>query len=70
MSRQHGPRVVCIIEGKRYKPGDLPPSDYLGWHEWAEVQRKAGIKPALCAKGCGRWITPQEIPSHRCKVTR
>ena len=34
--------IVCVAG--EYKPGDLPPEGYLEWHEWAEVQRKAGIK--------------------------
>ena len=52
--------VVCILEQATYKPGDLPPTGYLEWHEWAEVQRKAGIKQRQCAK-CGKWKTPQEM---------
>lgn len=43
-----------------YKPGDLPPEGYLQWHEWAEVQRKAGIKQVECPT-CSRWKTPQEL---------
>lgn len=43
-----------------YKPGDQPPDGYLAWHEWAEVQRKAGIKQSQCGK-CGKWKTPQEL---------
>lgn len=43
-----------------YKAGDLPPEGYLAWHEWAEVQRKAGIKQVACGR-CGKWKTPQEL---------
>ena len=43
-----------------YKPGDLPPEGYLEWHEWADVQRRAGIKQVECGK-CGKWKTPQEL---------
>jgi len=43
-----------------YKPGDLPPEGYLQWHEWAEVQRKAGIKQVQCPTCC-LWRTPQEL---------
>lgn len=43
-----------------YKPGDMPPDGYLEWHEWAEVQRKAGIKQVACGR-CGKWKTPQEL---------
>ena len=55
---------ICLI-AHDYKPGDLPPtndSDYLGWHAWADVQRKAGIRQFKCE--CGKWITPQERPLH------
>ena len=45
-----------------YKPGDQPPGGYLAWHEWAEVQHKAGIKQVKCGK-CGLWKTPQELRS-------
>ncbi len=53
------PSGVLTVAGS-YKPGDLPPEGYLEWHEWAEVQRKAGIKQVPCGK-CGRWKTPQEL---------
>lgn len=46
-----------------WKPGDQPPkdaSDYLGWHEWAEVQHKAGLRQKQCG-GCGLWKYPQEL---------
>jgi hypothetical protein len=43
-----------------YKSGDLPPKGYLAWHEWAEVQRKTGIKQVQCAN-CGLWNSPQEL---------
>lgn len=56
----HEFEAVCILEQDAYKPGDQPPEGYLAWHEWAEVQRKAGIKQAECGK-CGLWKTPQEL---------
>ena len=43
-----------------FKPGDQPPEGYLQWHEWAEVQRKAGIEQVVCCKCC-KWKTPQEL---------
>ena len=49
-----------ITEQSTFKPGDLPPEGYLAWHEWAEVQRKAGIKQVQCGI-CGKWKTPQEL---------
>lgn len=52
--------VVCLLVQPTFKPGDLPPEGYLEWHEWAEVQRKAGIRQRVCGK-CGRWKTPQEL---------
>lgn len=56
---------ICIV--KRFKPGDLPPTDYLGWHEWARVQMKAGIRQTQCK--CGKWLTPQEQKIHLCSST-
>lgn len=53
-------KVACLLRQKTYKPGDLPPEGYLEWHEWAEVQRKAGIKQVQCGR-CGLWKTPQEL---------
>lgn len=51
---------ALILEQADYKPGDLPPEGYLAWHEWAEVQRKAGVKQVECGR-CGKWQTPQEL---------
>lgn len=61
-------KVGCILEQNTYKPGDLPPDGYLEWHEWAEVQRKAGIKQVECGK-CGRWKTPQELSGQTIRWT-
>ena len=52
--------TICIIEQDEYKPGDQPPEGYLAWCEWAEVQRKAGVKQKKCVV-CGLWRTPQEL---------
>ena len=51
-----------ILVQDEFKPGDMPPegNSYLAWHEWAEVQHKAGIKQVECGK-CGKWKTPQEL---------
>lgn len=51
-----------------YKPGDLPPEGYLQWNEWAEVQRKAGIKQVECPT-CAKWQTPQELSTHEIRWT-
>mgnify|MGYP001570905252 CR=1 FL=1 len=58
---------VHMLVQKEYKPGDLPPEGYLAWHEWAEVQRKAGIKQVECGR-CGRWKTPQELSGEKIVV--
>ncbi len=50
------------------KAGDLPPKGYLQWHDWAEVQYKAGIKQTQCPT-CGLWCTPQELSSHKINWT-
>ena len=52
--------MMHILTQKEYKSGDMPPDGYLAWHEWAEVQRKAGIKQVSCGR-CGLWKTPQEL---------
>lgn len=51
-------RIVCLLAGRDYKPGDPPPDGYLAWHEWAEVQHKAGLRQRQCL--CGKWVFPQE----------
>ena len=33
--------VIC--NQTTFKPGDQAPAGYLAWHEWAEVQHKAGL---------------------------
>lgn len=57
-----GGTTFIVTEQSCWKPGDMPPaekSDYLGWHAWAEVQHKAGLRQRQC--GCGRWFYPQEL---------
>ncbi len=54
---------VHILIAPTYKPGDLPPEGYLQWHEWADVQRKAGIRQVQCPS-CALWRTPQELSTH------
>lgn len=50
---------VCMADGF-FKAGDPPPPDhdYVGWHEWADVQSSGGLKQAQCEHG--RWLFPQE----------
>lgn len=56
-------RVACILEQATYKPGDQAPDGYLAWHEWAEVQHKAGLRQKRCGE-CGLWRYPQELSDH------
>lgn len=39
--------------------GSPAPEGYLDWHEWAEVQHKAGLRQVECSR-CARWCYPQE----------
>lgn len=49
-----------VLAGKDYLPGDPPPDGYLAWHEWAEIQNKAGLRQCQCVR-CGKWKFPQEL---------
>ncbi len=51
--------LVCILIEPHFAPGDPPPAGYCDWHDWAEVQMKAGLKQRRCWK-CGLWRFPQE----------
>lgn len=53
-------RVPCLLTGKKYNPGDMPPKGYLAWHEWADTQHKAGLRQTECGL-CGKWKFPQEL---------
>lgn len=53
-------KVACILEQATYKPGDQAPEGYLEWHEWAEVQHKAGLRQKQCGR-CGLWRYPQQL---------
>lgn len=46
--------------GGDFKPGDQAPTGYLDWHEWAEVQHKAGLRQKECGR-CGKWCYPQQL---------
>lgn len=56
-----GLRAIMHVAGD-YKPGDPPPPRhaYLDWHEWAEVQHRAGLRQSMCCD-CSRWFYPQEL---------
>ena len=55
--RVHG-GIVCVQP--EFKPGDQAPEGYLAWHEWAEVQHKAGFRQKQCGR-CEKWKYPQEL---------
>lgn len=51
----------CILVMPRFKVGDPAPSGYLEWHEWADVQAKAGLKQLFCGQcSGGKWVFPFE----------
>lgn len=52
--------LACVLEQQRYRPGDQAPDGYLAWHEWAEVQHKAGLRQKQCGR-CGLWRYPQQL---------
>lgn len=43
-----------------FKPNDPAPEGYIAWHDWAEVQIKAGLRQKQCAF-CSLWKFPQEL---------
>ena len=53
-------KEVCILKQNIHKPGDQPPQGYLAWHEWADVQHKAGLRQVECGR-CGKWCYPQQL---------
>lgn len=54
----HGDTWITFSE--KFEPGDQPPSDYCGWHEWADVQAAAGLTQERCGRCC-KWKFPQEL---------
>ena len=50
--------IICTTPD--FKPGDQAPEGYLTWHEWAEVQHKAGLRQKECGR-CGKFKYPQEL---------
>ena len=53
-------QLIHITEQANYKPGDQAPDGYLAWHEWADVQHKAGLRQRQCGR-CGLWRYPQQF---------
>lgn len=54
------PRGGVLTVGMGHKPGDPPPSGYCDWHEWADVQYKAGLRQKRCGR-CVKLFFPQEL---------
>ena len=52
--------IACVLKQENYKPGDQAPDGYLAWHEWAEVQHKAGLRQKECGR-CSKWFYPQQL---------
>jgi hypothetical protein len=52
--------LIHISIMPEFKAGDPPPSGYSEWHEWAEIQHKAGLRSKQCG-WCGKWRFPQEF---------
>jgi len=53
------PDGIISTSGGPFKPGDPPPLEYVAWHEWADVQRAAGLRQRYCPD-CRKWLFPQE----------
>lgn len=64
-----GGGTAILTHQDGWKAGDPPPADhdYLGWHAWAEVQHKAGLRQDECGR-CGRWKFPQELSGLKIKT--
>lgn len=54
------PRIGFVLTGSDFKPGDPAPISYQAWHEWAEVQHKAGLRQVQCGR-CSLWKFSQEL---------
>ena len=57
--RMNGRTCIISFVGE-YKPGDMPPSGYCDWHEWAKVQHMAGLRQVRCDI-CSKFKYPQEL---------
>jgi len=59
--------VTILDIGGTFKVGDMPPSGYCDWHQWAEVQHKGGLRQKRCGF-CSKWNFPQEMGVKFCKT--
>lgn len=57
-----------ILAQNNFTVGSQPPSGYLAWHEWAEIQAKGKLTQCACGI-CGLWKFPQELSSKEIKST-
>lgn len=57
--------LLCVLTHPAYKPGDSAPLGYLAWHDWAEVQHRAGLRQVRCGHCLKHWF-PQEVSGHHC----
>ena len=55
-------QFICILPAGSYQVGDLPPSGYTAWHEWANAQYSGGLRQVR--RQCGRYYFPQEKYPH------
>jgi len=61
----HGSRGILSV-GMEHQPGSPPPKGYTDWHEWADVQHKAGLRQRQCSR-CTEWNFPQELSAEVCR---
>jgi hypothetical protein len=54
------PDFSHILVMPAYEVGSQAPEGYLQWHEWAEIQHKAGLRQVQCGQ-CLLWRYPQEL---------
>lgn len=52
--------IIHMLVMPKYKAGDPAPSGHLQWHEWAEVQERAGLRSKQCVR-CKKWHHPQSM---------
>ena len=64
MTKQNDKPVHISIQ-ETYKPGDAEPKGYVEWQEWADAQRKAGLKQVQCGR-CGLFKFPQQLSGKVC----
>ena len=55
---EDGIMQICGVHAD-YKVGELPPTGYSQWHEWAGVQHRGGLRQVRGPDG--KWKFPQEL---------